>query len=522
MSTLSLGTVSPEARYIVTVDIGTTSTKTLAVRHDGFITASHSVGYPLHTPQPDYAEQDPEEIWGAVLHGVAEVVRTAQIMPHQVTGVSFSSAMHSIFAVDREGRPLMPMMTWADNRSSAYKTILMEQYDGKRIYEQTGTPIHPMSPLLKLMWLQDHEPELFQAAYKFIGIKEYVFAKMFGSYLIDYSIASTTGLFHLRDLQWNADSLQAAGISAEQLSEPVPTTHIVTGLKPEYASAMGISPATPFILGAADGVLANLGSGCYEPGVYSVTIGTSGAVRGVVAEPIADARARLFCYALLPGMWVVGGAINNGGIMFRWARDQLATLEAEQARLAGEDPYKRLTELAASVSPGSEGLIFLPFLAGERAPHYNADARGAFFGLSLRHGKPHMVRAVLEGVIYRMASVINALEETGGPARELRASGGFARSAFWCQLLADVSGVQVTVPDTVESSGVGAARLALAALGKTVSVAESEHWIRTTERYEPNAKAHEVYKELFEIYENVYWQLQQPFAAISAFQKRQD
>ncbi len=170
-------------------------------------------------------------------------------------------------------------------------------------------------------------------------------------------------------------------------------------------------------------MLANLGAGAFEPGIYSVTIGTSGAVRGVVREPVTDPKGRLFCYALKEDFWVVGGAINNGGIMFRWVRDQLATAEAEEGRRRGMDPYEYLTALAAEVPHGSDGLLFLPLLAGERAPYWNANARGVFFGLSLYHQKKHMIRSVLEGVMYRIHTVVDALEELSGPTREIRASG---------------------------------------------------------------------------------------------------
>ncbi len=251
--------------------------------------------------------------------------------------VSFSSAMHSLIAVDEALRPLTPCITWADNRSAGYVKPVKEQLNGHEIYMRTGTPIHPMSPLLKLLWFRDHRPELFAAAYKFIGIKEYVFARLFGEYVIDHSLASATGLFNLRSLDWDSEATALCGVRREQLSRPVPTTHVMQGLRAEDAARLGLAADTPFVVGASDGVLANLGAGAFEPGIYSVTIGTSGAVRGVVREPVTDPKGRLFCYALKEDFWVVGGAINNGGIMFRWVRDQLATAEAEEGRRRGMD-----------------------------------------------------------------------------------------------------------------------------------------------------------------------------------------
>ncbi|MEI7027863.1 gluconokinase [Paenibacillus sp. y28] len=506
--------------YMIAADIGTTSAKTLVIDRNGVVLGSHSIEYPLFTPRADIAEQDPDEIFAAVRTGIAEVIRKAGISAQQVLFVSFSSAMHSLIALDRDLNPLTRCITWADNRSAGYVEPLKRDLNGHQIYLNTGTPIHPMSPLLKLMWMKDNEPELHDKTYKFVGIKEYVFAKLFGQVIIDHSLASATGMFNLRELDWDKQALEVTGVRQEQLPKPVPTTYILEGLNSAYAAEMGLDPSTPFIAGASDGVLANLGVGAFEPGKYAVTIGTSGAVRGVVRQPLTDPEGRLFCYNLKDDFWVIGGPINNGGIMLRWARDQLATLEAEEARRQGIDPYDRLTEIAASVAPGSDGLLFLPFLTGERAPYWNANSRGVFFGLSMQHEKKHMVRAVMEGVMYRIHSVLRPLEALGGPTQELRASGGFARSTFWRQLMADVLGTELTVPNTIESSGLGAAQLGLLALGETRDFSSIYDWIREGVRHEPNKENGVIYERLSEIYMNVYKSLRGSFDDISAFQQQ--
>jgi gluconokinase len=508
------------APYILAVDIGTTSTKTLIVhRDDGQVLASHSIEYPLFTPAADRVEQDPLEIFQAVISGIGSVVRTLKIHSDQILCVSFSSAMHSLIAVDKELNPLTNCITWADNRSAEYVSVLKQNGLGQEIYARTGTPIHPMSPLLKLMWFRDHETELLKSAYKFIGIKEFVFAKLFGRFVIDHSLASATGLFELEKLDWDQKALNTAGISREQLSEPVPTTYRLTEMKREYANEMGLKPETPFVVGASDGVLANLAVGATEPGVFAVTIGTSGAVRGVVKKPITDPHGRLFCYALKEDFWVVGGPINGGGMMFRWVRDQLATLEAEEGRRRGMDPYDYLTELASEIPAGSEGLIFLPQLAGERAPHWNANARGVFFGFSLAHNKKHMIRSVLEGVMLRIHSVASALEDIIEAPHEIRASGGFAKSVFWRQMMADVTGTPVTVMDSVESSGIGAALLGLFSMGVIDDFKEAQAWIRVQALHQPDDRNNRVYEQLTSIYRNVYDHLKDDFDAISAFQQ---
>ncbi|WNQ13614.1 gluconokinase [Paenibacillus aurantius] len=511
--------MSPAAKpYVIASDIGTTSAKTLVINREGKVLASHSIEYPMHTPTPDRAEQNPLEIYQAVTKGIKEVIWKAGISSKEILCVSFSSAMHSLIAVDREGNPLTPCITWADNRSSAYVPIVKKDHDGHGIYRRTGTPIHPMSPLLKLLWMKDHDREIYEKAYKFIGIKEFVFAKLFSRFVVDHSIASATGMFNLKVLDWDDEALRLTGLTRERLSEPVPTTYRLEGLPVVQAIEMGLSPDTPFVIGASDGVLANLGGGAIDPGVYAVTIGTSGAVRGVVREPVTDPQGRLFCYALKEDFWVIGGAINNGGIMFRWVRDQLATLEAEEGRSLGLDPYDHLTKLAEGVKAGSDGLLFLPFLLGERAPYWNANARGIFFGLSMYHQKSHMIRAVLEGVVYRIHSVMTALEELGGKAGEIRAAGGFARSTFWRQIMTDVLGASVTVPDAIEASGLGAAQLGLLAMGEIQDFSGIHEWVQTGSRHSVDEANHEIYRELTGIYSRVYHQLTNEFDEISAFQ----
>ncbi|WP_166238209.1 gluconokinase [Paenibacillus turpanensis] len=508
--------------YIIAADIGTTSTKALVIdSRNGSILGGASIEYPLHVPLPDRAEQDPYELYGAVVKAIREAKAKSGVSENEIKAVSFSSAMHSLIAVDRDGEPLTQCITWADNRAVAYVDILKREHDGLEIYRRTGTPIHPMSPLLKLMWFNDHEPELVSRTWKFVGIKEFVFYKLFGRWVIDHSLASATALFNLEKLDWDEGALRAAGVTPEQLSEPVPTTEVLRGLNSAAAAEMTLSADTPFVVGASDGVLANLGVGAYEPGVYAVTIGTSGAVRAVVDRPLTDPSGRLFCYALNENFWVVGGPINNGGVLFRWVRDQLATFEAEEGRRLGLDPYDHLTKLAAEVPAGSEGLLMLPLLTGERAPYWNANARGVFFGMSLYHEKKHMIRAVLEGVCYGIHAVTEALEGLTGPAKEIRASGGFARSHFWRQMMSDVLGAELTVPDAIESSGLGAAQLALLALGETKDFSSIHEWVKAGHRHEVNKANHEVYQKLTAIYGEVYEKLVEPFDKISAFQKEQ-
>ncbi|UHA74275.1 gluconokinase [Paenibacillus sp. 481] len=506
--------------YMIGVDIGTTSTKAVLFEQNGTIVAKGNVEYPLYTPSSTIAEQDPEQIFHAVIQSVKQAMDHSGVRPDDIMFVSFSSAMHSVIAVDAAGKPLTPCMTWADNRSSEQAERLSRDMNGHELYLRTGTPIHPMSPLTKLMWMREEDAQTFQQAAKFISIKEYVFTKLFNEYVVDYSIASATGLLNLKSLDWDEEALQIAGITRNQLSTIVPTTHQMHGLVAEYARAMALAPSTPFIVGASDGVLSNLGVNAIEPGVVACTIGTSGAIRTVVDRPVTDPKGRIFCYALTDKHWVIGGPVNNGGMLFRWVRDELAASEVETAKRLGMDPYDVLTQIAERVSPGSDGLLFHPYMTGERAPLWTADARGSFFGLTMHHRKEHMIRAVLEGVIFNLYTVLLAMQEQIGQPSKIHATGGFARSALWRQMMADIFNQEVAIPESYESSCLGAVVLGLYAIGKTDRLEIVADMVGASHHHKPIAEHSRIYDELLPIYISVSRQLKDEYKAIAKFQRK--
>lgn len=499
--------MSAVTKMVIAIDIGTTSTKTLAVDLAGKIHCSHSIAYPLHTPRPGFAEQDPDVIFEAVLDAVGHLMKKSGLCADDIRCVAFSSANHSLILLDADGRPLTSSITWADQRSAAQAERLMKDGTGLPVYFRTGTPIHPMSPLVKLIWMREERPELFRSAEHFIGIKEYVLNKLFGIMIMDYSIASATGLFNLETLTWDSEALLLAGVRENQLPRLVPTTERIEGLKKEAAERMGLSSATPFIVGAQDGVLANLGIGAVDEGVLAVTIGTSGAVRATVKRPALDPEGKLFCYALAKDHWIIGGASNNGAIVASWISERLY-------------PGKSLEEvlpLAADVPPGANGLLFLPLLSGERAPFWDAQAKGVMFGLTLAHFEKDMLRAAMEGVLFQISAIVSFMKRAGGKPKEVRASGGFARSALWCQMMADMLGVPVRVPESVESSGLGAAQLGLYAMegcrGPLLRWKEIEGSL-----FEPVEANHKLYQGLLPLYLSLYDRLKESMREISELQ----
>lgn len=500
------------------IDIGTTSTKAVLFTEKGKVIANENIGYPLHTPDISTAEQNPDEIFQAVLQAITSITKKH---PEKKIGfVSFSSAMHSLIAIGQDDKPLTPCITWADNRSEAWAHKIKDELHGHQVYKRTGTPIHPMSPLTKITWIENDRREIANKVKKYIGIKEYIFFKFFGQYVVDYSLASAMGMMNLKTLDWDEEALSIAGITSDKLSELVPTTKIFSNCQPELAKQIGIDPETPFVIGASDGVLSNLGVNAIRKGEVAITIGTSGAIRTIIDKPQTDDKERIFCYALTENHWVIGGPVNNGGMVLRWIRDELASSEVETAKRLGIDPYEVLTKIAERVRPGSDGLLFHPYLAGERAPLWNPDVRGSFFGLTMSHKKEHMIRAALEGVIYNLYTVFLALTECmDGPVTRIQATGGFARSEVWRQMMADIFESEVVVPESFESSCLGACILGLYATGKIDNFEIVSEMIGSTYKHSPQEEAAKEYRELMPIFINLSRVLTEDYTRIANYQR---
>ena len=507
-------------KYMIGVDIGTTSTKSVLYDENGQFIMKHNIGYELHTPNVDVSEENPDELFDAVLMTVKYVVREANIAKEDIKLISFSAQMHSLVAMDENHHRLTENITWADNRASKYATLINNQYNGLEIYRRTGTPIHPMSPLSKIFWMKHEQQSTFDNTAMFADIKTYILYQLFERYVIDHSMASATGMFNLEQLNWD-DVLNLLGINRSQLPELVPTTHILTGMKKRYATLMGIDENTPVVIGASDGVLSNLGVNSYQKGEVAVTIGTSGAIRTVIDKPRTDEKGRIFCYVLTDEHYVIGGPVNNGGVILRWLRDEILASEVETAKRLGVDPYDVLTQIASRVKPGADGLIFHPYLAGERAPLWNADARGSFFGLTLSHKKEHMIRAALEGVLYNLYTVYLALIEVMNETpNEIKATGGFAKSEVWRQMMADIFDTQLSVPESYESSCLGACVLGMKALGEIDDFSIIEQMVGTTHEHQPDSNTVDIYQQLVKIFIKISRSLTESYSEIADFQRQ--
>jgi gluconokinase len=367
--------------------------------------------------------------------------------------------MHGLLGLDAELRPLTPLITWADARAREEARSLRQS--GVDLHALTGAPVHPMTPLTKLLWFSRHEPETLAGARWWVGLKELVLTWLTGTVVTELSSASGTGLLDMATRAWSPEAIGLAGVGTDQLPRILPPTSQLPLAAPA-AQRTGLASGTPVVVGAGDGPLGNLGTGAIAPGRAGLSLGTSGAVRMAVAEPRVDNGRTLFCYALTDSIWVVGGAISNGGIVVRWAERSL-TPDLQISDDASPD--EALLDLAATVPAGSEGLVMLPYLLAERAPLWDPDLPGAYLGLRRQHTRAHLVRAAVEGVCAQMRLLVDRLDDVA-PVRSVRATGGVFRSPFWRELMAAMLDRPIEIVGEAEGTALGAAALGLFALGK--------------------------------------------------------
>jgi gluconokinase len=390
--------------------------------------------------------------------------------------------MQSIIAIDNTGKPITDAILWADNRAHSLAEALKESEQGKNFYQKTGIPIHTFSPMTKIAWLKENDTTHFSKAHKFISIKEYIWHHLTGEYVIDSSMASGTGLMNIHTLQWELEILEFLKIAASQLSTIVSPTH----------QSKGLSDVFHYILGGGDGVLANLGTEAMETGRMALSIGTSGAVRLPVDKPYIDSQMRTQCYHLMDNQYLKLGAVNNGAIVLQWLKESI---------LKTNESFEELFEQAETIPAGSEGLLFVPYLLGERAPIWDASAQGTLLGIRIIHTKAHLIRATLEGILFGLLSITEILLPDPEKRHEttIMASGGFGKSELWLQMVADIFQMKVIVAETIEASAWGAVLIGFKATGITIS-----NHTRIGKTFLPNKNHKEIYEQGFEKFKRVY------------------
>jgi len=504
-------------KYVIGLDIGTTGTKTILINEEGIVVARAVAEYPLLSPKPGWAEQDPQRWWDACVKTLHDVVASSGTNAQDIVGIGLTGQMHGSVFLDRNNDIVRPPILWCDQRTAKQCEFITDTIGASRLIELVCNPALTGFTAPKILWLRDNEPENYARVVKVLLPKDYIRFRLTGEFATEVSDASGTLLFDVKNRRWSNTVLSELDIPADFMPRCYESPEVTGTLKKEIAEQLGLKPGIPVVGGGGDQAAGAVGNGIVRQGVISATVGTSGVVFAFSDKVTLDPEGRVhtFCHAV-PGAWHVMGVMLSAGGSLRWYRDTFADAEKSVAALAGRDPYEYITEQADTAPVGSEGLIFLPYLTGERTPHADPHARGVLFGLSLRHTKAHVARAILEGVAYGMRDSLEIIKGMGVPITEVRASGGGARSRLWRQIQADVNGVPMVTINVDEGPAYGAALLAAVGAGIFPSVQEAcDATISVSNTLEPMKEATEIYGKYYAVYRALYPDLKEHFRKIA-------
>ena len=491
--------------FVIGCDVGSQGTNTALYSADGKLVASAYQAYDVLFLHPGWAEQDPRE-WIDALHNTIRRV-LEHVEPSAVKAISFGSQLDGMVACDARGRPLRNAMIWMDRRAEAQAAALAQRVSPESFYTHTGTNLDSSHAVFKALWIRDEEPEIFAQTKKLMPPGSFAVQEATGVAMVDYSNASSLALLDPRTRRWSDDVIGAVDLDAAMLPELVPGTHGIGRVTETFASATGLARDTCVVVGCGDEMAATLGAGVFAPGEVCDVVGTAEPVCAVSSAPREDRTMLVECHPHGdPDSWLLEnpGFVSGGNL--RWWRDHFFGTDAD---------YNAICAPAADVTPGAEGLVFLPCMQGAMAPKWNGEARGTFFGLSLAHTRAHMTRAVLEGSAFALRDILEAMTKAGLDVRRLTIVGGGAKGPLWRQIKADVTGLPVRVPDNIETTATGAAILAAVGSGVLTSVAEAVsafvHY--RPEEHVPDAATRAAYYEAYGRYRAVYYALKPVFGA---------
>ena len=482
------------------IDVGTGGSRAVVIDPGGNVVASAKAEHvPFVSKRTGWADQDPEDWWRAVITVVREVLD--KLSADEIKAVGFSGQMHGLVLLNQSDEVLRPAIIWCDQRTDSQCQSLTEMIGAEGLIELTCNPALTVFTLPKILWIREWEPELWQKARTVLLPKDYVRLKLSGDRATDVADASGTLLFDVKARKWSGEMLSATEIDERLLPRVYESPEVTGSISKAGADATGLRAGTPVIAGAGDQAAGAVGMGIVRPGTASSTIGTSGVVFAATDKPVLDPKGRLhtFCHAI-PGRWHVMGVTQGAGLSLRWFRDQFGAFGGD-----GRDSYERLTKEASLVSPGCDGLIWTPYLMGERTPHLDPFARATLVGLTASHTRAHIVRAMLEGVAFSLRDAFEIFNEMEVPVDEIRLGGGGARSSLWRQIQADVYNHRVDTVVAEEGAAFGAALLAGVAVGMWSSVdAACEAVVRTADHVEPNAESVTILARQYERFKQIY------------------
>lgn len=505
--------------YLIGIDVGTSGTKTALYDLKGEVVAQATYEYPMAQPRNAWAEQNPEDWFDAVVKGLRDVV--AGVDASDIKGIGLSGQMHSLVLLDETGTVIRPAILWNDQRTEAECKEITEAVGYERLLEITANPALTGFTAGKILWVKNHEPENFARIKHVLLAKDYIRYRLADVFATDVSDASGMQLLHIAQREWSTEVMEVLGFDPAWFATVYESIEVTGYVTARAADLTGLAEGTPIVAGAGDNAAAAVGTGVVRKGDAFTSIGTSGVVYAHTPEMKLDPKGRVhvFCCAV-PGAWHVMGVTLAAGSSLQWFRNEFCEAEAEKASVEGVSTYKYLDAMAAEVSPGSEGLTYLPYIMGERTPHLDPAARGVFFGISQRHGKAHFLRSIMEGVAYSMRDCLEIVgEDLGHEINSMLVTGGGA-APFWREILTDVYGETTHTITSSEGPALGAALLAAVGVGlfESVEAAVDACVVKEAGR-EPNEKHHEIYDRGYELYRSIYPDLKETYRRLEDTQE---
>lgn len=493
-------------QYLAGVDVGTSGARCSLYDLEGNLAATAGCEYGAAYPRPGWVEQDACALVEKAKAACRGAVGRSGIDPRKIAAIGFSAQRSVTCPVDEAGKPVRAMLSWQDARTGAEVERLRQLIDEGEYYRLSGVPLGTTWLITKLLWMQANEPERFARTRRFVQNQDFVLRALGADdFYTDLCCMAFYGVWDVKRLEWNQRLLSLLEVSPSQFGKPTPAGTRVGEVSPAVAAETGFAPGTPLCVGAGDQNCSTIGMGAIRPGMGTVTLGTAGLAILCVAQPADGFGGMMITNHAAPGRWQVEGLSNSAASSLRWFRDVVGTHEREREATTGRDAYAQLDELAASAAPGSRGLLYLPYLATAATPHWNADARGAFIGLSLAHGRAELTRAVMEGVVLEIRDMIERWFRAGMRVDVLRVGGGAARSRLWNQIQADVYGRPVQTLRGTDSTGLGAALLGGVGAGVFASIDEGvERMVHVGEEIEPDPDRHRLYEDLYLAFADAY------------------
>lgn len=500
-------------RYLIGIDIGTSATKTILMSEDGVILSQASMEYPLYQPDNGWAEQDPEDWKRAVLQTLKTVVTNAKVFKEEIKGIGLSGQMHGLVMLDAHGEPIRKSIIWCDQRSSAEVSDMLSLLPFEKWMEITANPPIAAWTAAKLLWVRKNEPELYGKCRHILLPKDYIRYILTGEFATDVSDASGMQLLDVKNRCWSEEVLSKLNIDESMLGRLYESQEVTGSLMPHIASACGLTEQVQVVAGAADNAAAAVGTGVVRDKEAFTTIGTSSILYTHLNQytEIPEGGLHVCCCAVPGGYFTMGGP-QAAGLSLEWFKDEYCQDYIERAQREMRSVYDLINEEAEKIPPGSERLIYMPYLMGERTPHMNPKCRGAFIGLNIIHTKAHMIRAIMEGIVYSLADCNNILRAQGNVVTNMKACGGGSKSALWRQIMADLYGCDLFTLAQEEGPAYGAAILAGTGTRVFNSVEEAcDRLIKTDSVTRPNHGEAEVYRKYHGLYDKLYEDIKDSF-----------